>query len=475
MFDQTIVFVDLETTGGSTTTDRITEIGVVEMGPEGVSEWSTLINPQMAIPPFIERLTGISNDMVQSAPTFAEVAPDLAQRLTGKLFVAHNARFDYGFLKNEFKRLNLSFRSEVLCTVKLSRRLYPREYKHNLDSIIARHALPVDERHRALADARALWLFVRKLEREQPDALKEAVAELTKQPTLPPFLDREVVEDLPETCGVYLMFGENQLPIYVGKSTNIRKRVLQHFAADAQNGKEMQISQQVRRIEWFETAGELGALLTEARLIKDLQPTLNQRLRRNGEMCAWQLQETDDGFLQPKLVYAQDLDFGWQENLYGLYHSQREAQNTLRKIADVNQLCLIRMGLESANRSVTKPCFAYQLKRCRGACVGREAPSMHNIRVLTALSKARVQAWPYGGCIAIREQDAMGSRQDLHVIDHWCYLGTVSDEAALQTLLAEPPKPRFDIDTYKLLHKQLKHVKSADIVTLTRAVAPVDG
>ena len=156
MTEQTIVFVDLETTGGSTTADRITEVGIVEMGPEGVSEWSSLVNPQMSIPPFIERLTGISNAMVQDAPTFAEIAPELIQRLSGKLFVAHNARFDYGFLKNEFKRLNLPFRADVLCTVKLSRRLFPQEYKHNLDAIISRHALVAESRHRALADARQL-------------------------------------------------------------------------------------------------------------------------------------------------------------------------------------------------------------------------------------------------------------------------------------------------------------------------------
>ena len=129
MFEQTIVFVDLETTGGSIVHDRITEVGIIEVGPAGVSEWSTLVNPQTRIPPFIEKLTGISNAMVESAPTFAEVAEEVLGRLVGKLFVAHNARFDYGFLKNEFKRLGLSFRATVACSVKLSRRLFPDEYR----------------------------------------------------------------------------------------------------------------------------------------------------------------------------------------------------------------------------------------------------------------------------------------------------------------------------------------------------------
>ncbi|MEW9899890.1 exonuclease domain-containing protein [Chitinivorax sp. PXF-14] len=466
MNEQTIVFVDLETTGGSTTADRITEVGIVEMGPDGVSEWSSLVNPQMSIPPFIERLTGISNGMVQDAPTFAEIAPELIQRLSGKLFVAHNARFDYGFLKNEFKRLNLPFRADVLCTVKLSRRLFPQEYKHNLDAIISRHALVAESRHRALADARVLWLFMNKLEHEQPAALREAMDELIRQPALPPYLDRDVVDDLPEGCGVYLLYGENDLPIYIGKSTNLRKRVLQHFAADMRNGKEMQIAQQVRRIDWIETAGELGALLLEMRLIKERQPTLNHRLRRTSELCSWQLEEMPDGFLRPRLVYARDLDFGRMENLYGLFHSQREAVNTLRKIAEFNQLCLIRLGLETANRSGGKPCFAYQLRRCRGACIGREEAGMHNIRLLTALSKHRMATWPYGGPIGIREQDALAIRSELHVVDHWCYLGTVHAEHELPGLLDNAGQPAFDIDTYKLLSKHLKQAASDSIVEL---------
>ena len=168
MFDQPIVFVDLETTGGSIIHDRITEIGIIEVGPQGVSEWSTLVNPQTSIPPFIERLSGISDAMVAEAPTFAELADEVLQRLQGRLFVAHNARFDYGFLKNEFKRHERNYRATVVCSVKLSRRLFPDQFKHNLDSIIARHQLPLESRHRALSDARAVWLFFRKLEQFGP-------------------------------------------------------------------------------------------------------------------------------------------------------------------------------------------------------------------------------------------------------------------------------------------------------------------
>lgn len=463
MFDQTIVFVDLETTGGSIIHDRITEIGIVEVGPEGVSEWSTLVNPQTSIPPFIEKLTGISNAMVAEAPTFDQVAEEVMQRLAGKLFVAHNARFDYGFLKNEFKRRDLNFRSTVVCSVKLSRRLFPEQFKHNLDSIIARHQLPLESRHRALSDARAVWLFFRKMEQEMPEQLQRAFTELTHRPALPPHLDAEVVDDLPEAPGVYFFYGENDIPLYVGKSVNIRKRVMQHFSADVANTKEMQLSQQVHRLDWVETAGELGALLTESRLIKQLQPTHNRRLRRNTDLCSWQLQQQEDGFLLPVLVFARDIDFGAQEHLYGLYNSQRDAVATLRKIAEFSQLCLIKTGLEAPNRTQPRPCFAHQLKRCRGACIGREDAAMHNIRLLTAFNKQRIQAWPYIGAIGIREADAIGSHTDIHVVNQWCYLGTAKSDVELQQILEHAGRPVFDADTYKLLNKHLKQLKPGSV------------
>jgi DNA polymerase-3 subunit epsilon len=152
-FQQTLAFVDLETTGASCTKDRITEIGIVLVTEHGIQEWSQLLNPQTRIPGFIEQITGITNAMVAKQPTFSDVAEQVQILLKDCLFIAHNARFDYGFLKNEFNRLGISFAPTVLCTVKLSRKLYPQHKHHNLDSLIERHQLQINDRHRALADA----------------------------------------------------------------------------------------------------------------------------------------------------------------------------------------------------------------------------------------------------------------------------------------------------------------------------------
>lgn len=455
---QPLAFVDLETTGGSATKDRITEIGIVLVDDDGVREWSQLVYPQMRIPLFIEQMTGISNAMVEFSPTFDQVAKKLHTLLQGRLFIAHNARFDYGFLKNEFKRVGLLFNPQVLCTVKLSRALYPQFHRHNLDSLIERHQLKAKERHRALADAQLIHQFWQHAHLQfSADAIEATVKNLVQRSSLPSQLDPNLVHELPEGPGVYLFYGENDLPLYIGKSVNIRQRVLSHFAADHRHNKEMSLSQQTKRIDWIETGGELGALLTEAKLIKQMTPVHNQRLRRKNALCAWQLAQIQDQLL-PRLTWANELDFGAQDNLYGLYSNQRDAQKALRNLAEQHHLCLGVLGLEKIGSG--KPCFAHQLKRCRGACVGQESGLDHATRLLIAMSKLKLTSWPYPGAIGIREEE------DLHIIDHWCYLGTAHSDEEIQELL-EQGRPAFDRDTYMTLVKALKktqvvHLRSSE-------------
>jgi DNA polymerase-3 subunit epsilon len=452
-----LVFVDLETTGATATADRITEIGIVEVSESGVSEWSSLVNPQTSISPFIERLTGISNAMVAEAPTFAELAEEVMVRLEGRLFVAHNARFDYGFLKNEFKRVGRDFRATVLCTVKLSRKLYPQHHRHNLDSLIERHRLPVDGRHRALGDARVLWHFWQTLGREHPsERIEAAVGQLTARPSLPSQLDPGLVDDLPEGPGVYLFYGENDLPLYIGKSATLKKRVLQHFGADHRSAKEMALSLQVRRIDWIETAGELGALLQESALVKKLKPAHNQRLRGGRELWCWRLSPDEAGVQRPQLIAAADAAVGENDDLFGLFASRRKAEEALRALAEEHRLCPCLLGLEK--RKPGQPCFSHQLKQCRGACVGKEPAAAHNGRLLAALARLKLATWPYAGPMGVREGEAV------HVVDRWRYLGSAHGEDEVWALL-EGSRPEFDPDIYKVLRKALP---GAALVPLAR-------
>lgn len=459
-----IAFVDIETTGGPTQRDSITEIGIVEVDEDGVREWSTLVRPEMRIPEHIQRLTGISNDMVADAPPFAQVANEVFDRLEGRLFVAHNARFDVGHLRAALRRIDMDIRSRVLCTVKLSRRLFPEHSRHSLDHLIARHALSVGERHRALGDAQLLWQFWQRLhDGFPPGVIAATVRELIGHPALPPDIDADQIDRLPDGPGVYLFFGENDLPLYIGKSKHIRTRVLAHFSAHHRSDRELSLGQQVRRVDAIPTQGELGALLLEAELIKTRQPTHNRQLRRNRDLCAWRLSADLIGDTQFELVSGEALDPGRQDNLYGLFRSRREAINRLRSIAQEHALCPPLLGLEK--RPAAGRCFNHQLKRCKGACDGHESALAHTLRLTEAMYALKVSTWPYAGAIGIREGDV------LHVVDGWRYLGCARDEADVVQLLAAG-RPAFDLDIYRLLTKAIQGCEVRRLTTLDPAYAP---
>lgn len=311
LFAPAVAFVDLETTGTRAAADRITEVGIVRVavdpagGPPRVDEWSSLVDPGVPIPPAIQVLTGITDAMVRAAPTFGSVARHVEERLQGCLFVAHNARFDYGFLKHEFARLARPFKARVLCTVRLSRRLFPEAPSHSLDAVIERHGLAIAARHRALGDAQALWQFVQALYATlPPEGIEAAVRRILGIPSLPAHLPPDVLKTVPEGAGVYRFYGDNPLPLYIGKSKNLRERVSAHFSSDWASETDLRLSSEIRRIECEPTAGELGALLREATLVKSLFPAHNRALRRKADAGVMTLR--DDG--TPAFVSAVALE-----------------------------------------------------------------------------------------------------------------------------------------------------------------------
>jgi len=448
MLDEPLVFLDLETTGATAHYDRITEVGLIEVERGRlVGEWSTLVNPGVSIPPAIQSLTGITNDMVALAPGFDEIARELYRRLEGKLLVAHNARFDYGFLRNEFKRAGMRYSAGVLCTVKLSRRLYPQHARHNLDALLARHGVACDVRHRALGDARVLWNLLQIWQREiGAERVASTVETLTRAPTVPAGLPDNVFDGIPESPGVYLFYGENDVPLYVGKSINLRSRVMSHFSGDHRVGKDMKIAREVRRVDWVECGGELGALIEESRRVKSLAPVYNRRLRRVTDLCAWHWRP-DGSTGAPRLISARELEIAHFGDLHGLFRSRASAIEALREIVAEHGLCPIVTGIEKGKG----PCFAHQIKRCRGTCVGKESLPSHALRLAQALAGLRMRPWPFRGRIGVRETS--GSREELIVLDRWCYLGTARSEQELYDIQDTRPNPVFDLDTYKILSR----------------------
>ena len=454
-----LAFVDIETTGSHFDRDRITEIGIKTLSSDGIQVWEQLINPETFIPQNIQRLTGISPQMVENQPSFEQIARDLKQELEGKIFVAHNARFDYGFIKASFKRIGIEFKPKVLCTVKLSRLLFPEQPRHNLDTIINTHGLQVSARHRALGDADLLLQFWKVCETKfGKEKLNEVINQLIGNPSLPPNIDKALIDSIPEAPGCYIFYGENKIPLYIGKSISLRSRVMGHFQGALTQRKEMKLSLQIRDIDWIETSGELGALILESRLIKERMPSMNIKLRRSKDLCAWSLIEDDFGVLTPVLVTHHQLAPGLQENLYGLFYSKREAHAYLKAIAKKHHLCEALLGIEK--RIEGKACFGYQIKQCGGACLNLTPISLHNLQLKTALELFKVQVWPYAGPIAIKEGGEM------IVIDQWCYLGTAINQDELYEL-AESGEAEFDLDIYKIVKKALSGVYKQHVMPIS--------
>ena len=442
-----LAFVDIETTGSNFERDRITEIGIKTLSRDGIQVWERLINPQTYIPQNIQRLTGISPQMVEGQPSFEEMAQELKQELAGKIFIAHNARFDYGFIKASFKRIGIDFKPKVLCTVKLSRLLFPDQPRHNLDTIINAHNLEVSPRHRALGDADLLLQFWRVCESQfGKERLNEAINQLIGNPSLPPNLDQDLIDSIPDGPGCYIFYGENKTPLYIGKSITLRSRVMGHFQGALTQRKEMKLSLQVRDIDWIETSGELGALILESRLIKERMPSMNIKLRRSKDLCGWSLVQDQSGTLMPTLVTHHQLAPGLQDNLYGLFYSKREAHSYLKAIAKKYRLCEALLGLEK--RVEGKSCFGYQVKQCGGVCLNLTPMTVHNLQLKTALELFKIQIWPYPGPIAIKDGDEM------IVIDKWCYLGTAINHEELSELKIDGDT-EFDLDIYKIIKKAL--------------------
>ncbi|MBS3804928.1 MAG: GIY-YIG nuclease family protein [Oleiphilaceae bacterium] len=443
-------FLDLETTGGSSTGDRITEIGIrFWRDGEVIGEWQTLVNPQTRISGFIENLTGISNALVADAPTFDMIADELREQLEGVIFVAHNARFDYGFVKSEFRRLGQAFSAPVLCTVKLSRHLYPEFRRHNMDALIERHGLAEVQRHRAMGDVSAmLGFFLHALQDKGHDAFERALQALLKTPSVPSHLPLGVLGDLPQGPGVYRFYGENDALLYVGKSTNIQQRVASHFSGDHNTSRGVRISESLRRVECTETAGELGALLLELKQIKSLKPLFNRRSRAAKTLVSIELAHNADGYLQARLV--REIEPQRLGHYYGLFRSKKDADKALAGIAVKNDLCNQLLGLEPERSGA---CFQRALGRCKGACDGAEDAVRYNLRVQIAFHALRLETWPWAGPVGVVERNDTSGRTDILVLYNWMHITTLHDESALGDLSLAGMRVTFDLDSYKLVVK----------------------
>lgn len=270
--------IDLETTGGNPNSERIIEIGIVlHDGKHKIGEYTTLINPEKEISAFISTFTGITNAMVKNAPKFVEVADTILELLEGKVVVAHNARFDYNFIKSEFRRINIPFTKKNICTVQLSRKIFPQYKSHSLGNICKDLGISVDNRHRAFGDAAATALLLEKLiEHDSKGLLKEHLDDDINKIHLPQKLNPKIIEVLPEEVGVFYLHNEKGDIIYLDKSKNIREHIFTFFSKKPTEKHKQQLHTEIHDISFELTGNELIASLLETAEIKKHSPRYNR-------------------------------------------------------------------------------------------------------------------------------------------------------------------------------------------------------
>ncbi len=368
--------VDIETTGGRASRHRITEIAIVlHDGEKVVDTYETLINPECYIPYGITELTGITQDMVKDAPKFFEVARQVVELTEGAIFVAHNVRFDYNFIKEEFRRLGYTFTRKQLCTVRLSRQAFPGFPSYSLGRLAGYLGVTLNNRHRAMGDAMATAEILGMILARQACAedARDMVNLGLRESRLPKSFSLEKIHALPESCGVYYFHDKNGDVVYVGKSINIKKRVAEHFAQPTEKARKLQ--ENVDDLSYELTGNELIALLLESAEIKRLRPPINRAQRQRRFPHVIHSYYDDAGYLR----FALDHITARQRkglNVISEFPSMGRARGRLKMVREEYELCSRLCGIQNGKGA----CFEYHLKQCGGACTGQEAPDDYNVR-----------------------------------------------------------------------------------------------
>ena len=365
--------VDIETTGGSAKSSKITEIAIFKHDGETIIDsFITLVNPEMPIPEFISRLTGIYDEMVKEAPKFYEIAKQIVEFTEDCVFVAHNVGFDYGIIRHEFKQLGFDFRRPHLCTVRSARYVIPGYASYSLGKLAKDLGIKVNGRHRAGGDAEATAHLFRLLYQTDKNGLQTFIQEDVNPKVLHPNLDLDALDDIPNKAGVYKFYNDVNQLIYIGKSKHIRKRIDQHL----RNNKTLKgntMMQEIARIEFELTGSELIALLYESELIKAHKPLYNRKLRRNNYVYGLFSFVDQSNYIQ---LYVDRLSKNTQLPLT-TFTTKKEANDYMHHLQENHQLCLKLCGMEKTPNS----CFGFQIRKCHGACVGEESAESYNERV----------------------------------------------------------------------------------------------
>lgn len=379
IFKVLYAIVDIETTGGSPRKERITEIAVfIFDGEKIVDEFSSLVNPERNIPYYITNLTGITNEMVAEAPKFYEIAKDIVEITEGKTLVAHNAKFDYSFIRQEFKNLGYSYKRNLLDTVSLSRKLFPGYRSYGLGNLCGELGIEINGRHRASGDAMATVKLFELLLQADEMSYNPGITLNSKISKLNPLLNINKLDKLPEEPGVYYFYNEHKDLIYIGKSKNLHQRIMTHLSNNSSK-RAMQMRDEIADIDFELTGNELIALLKESEEIKQNKPLYNRAQRRTGYTWGILSGRNDRGFIVFEVTNIKD---NYVHPL-SVFTSKEKARTRLAALVDKYELCQKLCGLYKS----TNGCFHRQVGICKGACTGDENAATYNLRAQKALDE----------------------------------------------------------------------------------------
>ena len=372
--------VDIETTGGFASGNGITEISIqIHDGNAVVDQFDSLVNPQAYIPPYIEALTGISNEMVEHAPKFEAIADRVYEMLHDKIFVAHNVNFDYSFVKHNLALAGYDLQCKKLCTVRLSRKIFPGFASYSLGKLCTALNISIHNRHRASGDAIATAVLLGLLLQSDSEGhINQSLNRSSKEQVLPPNLSRGVIDNIPQKPGVYYFKDHKGAVIYIGKAKNLQKRVCSHFSGNNTGPQRQEFLRRIYHID-FEVCGtELMAFILEATEIKRLWPSNNRAMKRFEQKYALVSYTDQQGYIRLVIDKYKKL----VPSLYS-FNSLADGQQLLRMLIKEHILCEKLCNIQTRRTA----CTHYELGTCSGACVGAESAAAYNVRVKYAIKQ----------------------------------------------------------------------------------------
>lgn len=460
--DKVITFIDLETTGGKASRDRVIEVGYIQyFNGVIISEYESLVNPNCELPYFISKITGIREEQLKAAPPFSEIMYELYENIRDTVIVAHNVNFDYGFLKAEFERHGLEFKTETVCSVKMSRNLFPEFKKHSLDSIIDRYGLACDRRHRALDDAKIIYDFFQiAIKKNNLEIFNDLFLKQIKATNLPVGINSAEVDLIPDDVGVYLFWGEDlRVPIFIGRSLNLKTKILSHFDSSKSETREFKIFQSTQRIEYVSANGELGAFLLQAELSSQLNPTYTNKVKRDPVLPVLK-RKIYNGYCYPKKELLDDCLIEEVDSLIGVFNSVESMDRHLSKLCKEFKLCPNYM----TGKFKESECKNFSVSSCIGPCAEIIPAKDYNKVFDEAFLSSRILAWPFNGYLMVKELNAELDDGDIFVFYKWSLVARGKLVGSMYEIKMQE-NASFDIDLYKVLKNYILRHQNYSVIS----------